>query len=158
MVIQRLFCLWIAISKSDEWYLMNVRHTIAILPFILKLKRKRSLRYFEKNTKNSSLSQWRILLSLNFGTDLNLRSNEVITTKFGNLLKFYCVTIVGLAIKVFFVHTVLNRCFYSIWESSRPRLNISQNCLLKRINSLQCYELIRRCSPLMLALPVTYAV
>ena len=39
-------------------------------------------------------------------------------------------------------------------------LTLSRNCFLERINSLQCYELTTRCSPLrlMLASPLTFAV
>ena len=48
----------------------------------------------------------------------------------------------------------------SIWNAFLFPKYLSKNCLLERINSLQWYELTRRCSPLplMLPSPLTYVV
>ena len=48
---------------------------------------------------------------------------------------------------------------YLEWFSCFPKY-LSKNCLLERINSMQWYELTRRCSPLplMLPSPLTYVV
>ena len=57
---------------------------------------------------------------------------------------------------------VQQNCEFSVklfWTKMFSK-SLPRNCLFEHINSLQCYELTRRCSPLplMLASPLTYAV